>query len=60
MDDDLDTALQRLVTLDVEELPVTDPDDRSRVMALISRRDIMAAYARRRLEAGRREAPRRP
>ncbi len=52
-DDDLDTALQKLVALDAEELPVTAPGDPGRVTALLSRRDIMAAYARGRLEGAR-------
>ncbi len=51
-DDDLDTALQRLMALDVEELPVVADRDVGRVLGILSRRDIMAAYARRRLAAG--------
>jgi CIC family chloride channel protein len=49
-DDGLDVALQRLVDLDLEELPITDPDDRRRVVGLLSRRDIVAAYNRQRAE----------
>ncbi len=52
-DDDLDRALERLMALDVEDLPVAAPDDPKRVVGLLSRRDIMAAYARRRVESGR-------
>jgi CIC family chloride channel protein len=48
-DDDLDHALQQLMGLDVEDLLVVDPADRRRVVGILSRRDIMAAYARRRL-----------
>ncbi len=51
-DDDLDTALQRLMSLSVEELPVVEPGDAPRVLGLLSRRDIMVAYARRRFETG--------
>lgn len=50
MDDDLDTVLQRLIALDMEELPVTDTEDRQKLVGLISRRDVTAAYSRRRLE----------
>jgi len=48
-DDDLDHALQLLTGLDVEDLPVVDPGDRRRAIGILSRRDIIAAYARRRL-----------
>jgi CIC family chloride channel protein len=51
-DDDLDAALQRLMSMEIEELPVVDPHDPSRLLGILSRRDILAAYARRRLEAG--------
>ncbi|MGH7741774.1 MAG: chloride channel protein [Candidatus Eiseniibacteriota bacterium] len=47
--DDLDAALQLLMKLDVEDLPVTEPSDPGRVLGILSRRDIIAAYARRRL-----------
>jgi len=50
--DDLDRALQRLMALDVEELPVVHPDRSARVVGVLSRRDLMAAYARRRFGAG--------
>jgi len=51
-EDDLDTALQRLIAMEIEELPVVDPHDSGRVLGILSRRDILAAYARRRLETG--------
>jgi CIC family chloride channel protein len=47
--DDLDHALQLLMSLDVEDLPVADPSDPTRVVGILSRRDIIAAYAERRL-----------
>ena len=50
--DDLDSGLQLLMTLEVEELPVVDPADPGHVLGILSRRDIIAAYARRRLDAG--------
>ncbi len=49
-DDDLDTALQRLVTLDVEELPVIEESGGGRVVGVLSRRDVAASYNRRRFE----------
>jgi CIC family chloride channel protein len=47
--DDLDHALQVLMSLDVEDLPVVDPVQPERVVGILSRRDIIAAYAKRRL-----------
>jgi CIC family chloride channel protein len=48
-DDDLDRALQQLMSFDVEDLLVVDPVDRRHVVGILSRRDIIAAYAKRRL-----------
>jgi len=48
--EDLDAALQTLMALDVEDLPVVDGETPGRVVGILSRRDIMASYARRRLE----------
>ncbi len=48
-DDNLDRALQQLMSLDVEDLLVVAPDDPRIAIGILSRRDIMAAYARRRL-----------
>lgn len=50
--DDLDRALQRMVSLDVEDLPVVEPSTPDRVVGILSRRDITAAYARRRFDTG--------
>jgi CIC family chloride channel protein len=41
---DLETALQRFVSLDVEALPVVAPDDGSRVLGLLSRRELIRHY----------------
>ncbi|MBK8978408.1 MAG: chloride channel protein [Planctomycetes bacterium] len=41
---DLDAALQRFVSLDVAELPVVDPDDRRKVLGMLSRRVLIRAY----------------
>jgi len=48
--DDLDTALERMVALDVEELPIIRSEEERRVVGLLSRRDIIAVYNRRRME----------
>ncbi len=45
--DDLHTALRRLTELNTDELPVVQPDDPSRLLGLLSRRDLIAAYSRR-------------
>ncbi len=50
-EDDLDRALQKLMALDVEELPVMEPANPGQLLGILSRRDIIAAYARRRLGA---------
>lgn len=50
LNDDLDKALQRMVALDVAELPIIDPQEKNRVVGLLSRRDIMAIYNQRRME----------
>ncbi len=51
-DDDLDRALQRLMALDVEELPVVEASNPRHVLGILSRRDIIAAYAGSRLGSG--------
>jgi CIC family chloride channel protein len=43
-DDDLHTALKRLTELNGEEIPVVDPDDPGRLIGLLSRRELVAAY----------------
>lgn len=50
LDDDLNTVMQRFVTLEVEELPVTKTTAGEYVVGLISRHDVMSAYNRRRME----------
>lgn len=56
-DDDLDRALQSLMSLEVEELPVVERGDPGKLIGILSRRDIIAAYARRRHESGPSAAP---
>lgn len=41
---DLETALNRFVTLDVDALPVVDPDEPTRVLGMLSRRDLIRHY----------------
>jgi CIC family chloride channel protein len=43
-EDDLHTALKRLTELNSEELPVVDPRDPTRLLGLLSRRSLVAAY----------------
>jgi CIC family chloride channel protein len=50
LDDNLNIALQHFVALEVDELPVVSDEEPDRVVAMISRRDLIAAYNRRRLE----------
>ncbi|WP_406693842.1 chloride channel protein [Singulisphaera sp. Ch08] len=42
--DDLHTALKRLTELNVDELPVVAPDDPTRLIGLLNRRELIAAY----------------
>jgi CIC family chloride channel protein len=41
---DLETALKRFVSLDVDSLPVVDQDDETRVLGLLSRRELIRHY----------------
>ncbi len=49
-DESLTLALQRLTSRDVAALPVVDPDEPGRVIGMLRRRDIIAAYYRARRE----------
>jgi chloride channel protein, CIC family len=44
-DDNLHTALRHMTELNSDELPVVDPKDRTRLLGLLSRRDLNLAYA---------------
>lgn len=44
MTDDLHTALKRLTELNVDELPVVASDDPTRLIGLLNRRELVAAY----------------
>ena len=46
-EDDLNTALQRLTSLNIDELPVVDPADPGRLLGMLSRRETIAFYNRR-------------
>jgi CIC family chloride channel protein len=43
-EDDLEKALQRFVTLDVGVLPVVEPENRKKLITMISRRSLIHAY----------------
>ncbi len=45
-DDDLETALQRLVVADTSVLPVVSRDDPDRLIGVIAQRDVLAAWGR--------------
>lgn len=49
-DDDLNTALTRFTALNVDELPVLDPESPDRLLGIIRRKETIAAYNRKRLE----------
>jgi CIC family chloride channel protein len=49
-DDDLNAALQRFTALNLDELPVVDPHDPSRLIGFLRRKETIAAYNRRILE----------
>ena len=43
-DDDLNTALQRFTALNLDELPVVDPDDKGKLLGMLRRKETIAAY----------------
>lgn len=48
--DDLNTALGKFTSLNVDELPVVDPDDQGKLLGVLRRKEVIAAYNRRRLD----------
>ena len=44
-DDDLHTALRRLTELNSEEIPVVATDNPARLIGILSRRELVAAYS---------------
>ncbi len=49
-DDDLNTALRRFTSLNLDELPVIDPDDSGRLLGMLRRKETIAAYNQRLME----------
>jgi chloride channel protein, CIC family len=49
-DDDLNTALERFTQLNLDELPVLDPDDPGQFLGMLRRKETIAAYNRRLME----------
>ncbi len=45
--DDLNTALRRFTELNLDELPIVDPDDHHRLLGMLRRKDTIALYNRR-------------
>jgi chloride channel protein, CIC family len=43
--DNLHTALRRMTELNIDEIPVVDPDDSTRLLGLLSRRALTHAYS---------------
>jgi CIC family chloride channel protein len=43
--DDLHTALKRMTELNLDEIPVVSPDDPTRLLGLLSRRELVSAYS---------------
>ncbi len=48
--DDLNTALRRFTMKNIDELPVVDPDSPGRLLGMLRRKEVIAAYNRRLLE----------
>ena len=48
--DNLNTALKRFTSLNLDELPVIDPDDAGRLLGMLRRRETIAAYNQRLME----------
>ena len=49
-DDDLNTALNHFTSLNIDELPVVDPENPKRLIGTIRHKELIAAYNRRLLE----------
>ena len=43
-DDDLHTALRRFTQKNIDDIPIVDPDNKTRVIGMLSRHDVIAAY----------------
>ena len=49
-EDDLNTALKRFTSLNLDEIPVIDQDDSGRLLGMLRRKEVIAAYNRRLME----------
>ncbi len=49
-DEDLNSALGKFTSLNVDELPVIDPADHGKLLGMLRRKEVIAAYNRRRIE----------
>jgi len=43
-EDDLHTALRRFTQKNIDDIPVVDPEDPGRIVGMLSRKDLIAAY----------------
>jgi CIC family chloride channel protein len=48
--DDLNTALTRFTSINVDELPVVEPDDSGKLLGMVRRKECIAAYNHRLIE----------
>ena len=48
--DNLNTALKRFTSLNLDELPVIDPEESGRLLGMLRRRETIAAYNQRLME----------
>ncbi|TWT79205.1 H(+)/Cl(-) exchange transporter ClcA [Planctomycetes bacterium CA13] len=49
-DDDLNTALKRFTSMNVDELPVIDPKNKKKLLGMVRRKEVIAAYNQRLME----------
>jgi CIC family chloride channel protein len=49
-DDDLNTAMQRFTSLNLDEIPVLDSKDSTKLLGMLRRKETIAAYNRRMME----------
>lgn len=49
-DDDLNAAMRRFTSLNLEEIPVVNPEDRGKVLGMLRHKETIAAYNRRLME----------
>jgi chloride channel protein, CIC family len=55
-EDDLNTALRRFTELNLDELPIVDPRDPSRLLGMLRRKDTIAIYNRQLVELNKTDA----